>query len=200
MNVHAVVPVKDLREAKSRLGSILGPEARASLVLRMMDRVLSALQAAGVHDVCVVSPDLTVLDLASKHGATPLLQEGRGLNPALEDGRRWAMESGAAALLVLPADLPLLEPDDVRELLNETEAGFSITIAPDDVCSGTNALLLRPPDALPFFFGSDSFKEHLRAARERGLGARIVRRPGLAFDLDTAEDLAHACESKNTLI
>ncbi|MEJ7632936.1 MAG: 2-phospho-L-lactate guanylyltransferase [Rubrobacteraceae bacterium] len=190
MSVFAVVPVKDLREAKSRLRSILGPEARATLALRMMDRVLSAVRDAGVEDVSVVSPDITVLDLASKHGATPLLQQGRGLNPALEEGRRWAMERGASALLVLPADLPLLEPDDVRELLNETEEGSSVTIAPDDARSGTNALLLRPPDALPFFFGPDSFEEHLRAARKRGLGVRIVERPNLAFDLDTRKDLA----------
>jgi len=190
MSVFAVVPVKDLREAKSRLRSILGPEARATLALRMMNRVLSAMRDAGVEDVSVVSPDRTVLDLASKHGATPLLQQGRGLNPALEEGRRWAMERGALALLALPADLPLLEPDDVRELLNETQEGSSVTIAPDDARSGTNALLLRPPDALPFCFGPDSFEEHLRAARKRGLGVRIVERPNLAFDLDTRKDLA----------
>lgn len=190
MSVFAVVPVKDLREAKSRLRSILGPEARATLALRMMDHVLSAVRDAGVEDVSVVSPDRTVLDLASKHGATPLLQQGRGLNPALEEGRRWAMERGASALLVLPADLPLLEPDDVRELLNETEEGSSVTIAPDDARSGTNALLLHPPDALPFLFGPDSFEEHLRAARKRGLGVRIVEQPNLAFDLDTRKDLA----------
>lgn len=190
MNVHAVVPVKDLREAKSRLRSILGPEVRAGLALRMMDCVLSALYGAGVGNVSVVSPDGTVLDLASKYGATSLLQESGGLNLALEEGRKWAMESGASALLVLPADLPLLKPDDVRELLNEPDGGSSVIIAPDDARSGTNALLLRPPDTLPFFFGSGSFEEHLRAARKRGLGVRIVERPGIAFDLDTRTDLA----------
>ncbi len=189
MSVFAVVPVKDLREAKSRLRSVLDPEARANLALRMMDRVLSALRGADVDDVCVVSPDLTVLGAASKFGATPLLQENRGLNPALEEGRRWAVQRGASALLVLHADLPLLEPDDVRELLETAEESAPVTISPDDARSGTNALLLSPPDALSFFFGPDSFEKHLRASRERSLGVRVVERPGITFDLDTREDL-----------
>lgn len=190
MTVFAVVPVKELREAKSRLRTVLEPEARADLALRMMDHVLLAIRDAGVEDVCVVSPDETVLDLASKSGATPLVQDDRGLNPALETGRRWASWQGASALLVLPADLPLLEPTDVRALLEETQKGPSIIVSPDGERSGTNALILRPPDALPFHFGPDSFARHLRAARERDLGVRIVERPGLAFDLDTAGDLA----------
>lgn len=190
MSVSVIVPVKNLREAKSRLRSILDPEARAELALRMMDRVLSALRGADVDDVCVVSPNRTVLELASEQGVTPLVQESRGLNPALVQGRRWAVEGGASAVLVLPADLPLLEPDDVRALLKEVGGGLPVTIAPDEARAGTNALLLRPPDALSFLFGPDSFEEHLRAARERGLGVRVVERPGLAFDLDTGGDLA----------
>ncbi|MBA3426082.1 MAG: 2-phospho-L-lactate guanylyltransferase [Rubrobacteraceae bacterium] len=189
MRVYAIVPVKDLREAKSRLRSALDPEARADLALRMMEHVLSALREANVENVCVVSPDETVLNFASKSGATPLVQESRGLNRALELGRRWAMEHGASELLVLPADLPLLEPEDVRALL-EIEDYSAISISPDDARSGTNAFLLRPPDALTFHFGPGSFEKHLRAARERGLGVRIVERPGIAFDLDTAGDLA----------
>lgn len=190
VSVSAVVPVKELREAKSRLRSALDPEARAVLALRMLYRVLSALRGAGVETVCVVSPDPTVLELAPERGAVPLIQRSRGLNPALEEGRRWAAERGTSSLLVLPADLPLLDPADVRVLVQGAEGGEPVTIAPDDACSGTNALLLRPPDALPFIFGPDSFEKHLREARQRGLEVRVVERSGLAFDLDTGEDLA----------
>ncbi len=108
-DVSAVVPVKDLRGTKSRLAPILDPGARAGLTLYMMGRVVCAIAEAGVEDVCVVSPDRMVLEEAKRRGATPLVQESRGLNPALEEGRRRAMELGASALLVRPADLPLLE-------------------------------------------------------------------------------------------
>ncbi len=194
MSVFAVVPVKDLWGTKSRLKPILNPGARAGLTLYMMGRVVSAISRAGVENIGVVSPDRIVLDEARKRGATPLLQESQGLNPALEEGRRWTMERGGSSLLVLPADLPLIDAEDVSAVLEgvgDTLVGetLSVTISPDGVHAGTNALLLRPPNALPFAFGPGSYEAHLQAAQERGLDVRVCERPHLAFDLDTAEDL-----------
>lgn len=189
MNVFAVVPVKDLWGTKSRLAPVLNPGARAGLTVYMMGRVISALSGAGVERVCVVSPDRVVLSQARERGAMPLLQQSRGLNPALEEGRRRAVEEGASSLLVLPADLPLIESDDVRALLEET-APSSVVISPDGARSGTNALLLSPPDALPFAFGPGSFEAHLSSARERGLEVLVRENSHLAFDLDTVDDLA----------
>ena len=192
--VSAVVPVKDLQGTKSRLAPILDPGARAGLTLYMMGRVVNAIRSAGVEDVCVVSPDRIVLDEAQRRGATPLLQESRGLNPALEEGRQRALELGASTLLVFPADLPLLDEDDVRAVLRAA-GGRSAVISPDGARSGTNALLIRPPDALPFAFGPDSFEAHLEAARRRGLDFEVCERPHLAFDLDTAGELARLKKS-----
>ena len=196
MNVLAVVPVKDLWGTKSRLKPILNPGARAGLTLYMMGRVVSAISGAGVENVCVVSPDPIVLDEARRRGAEPLLQESRGLNPALEEGRRWAMDRGTTSLLVLLGDLPLLDAEDVSAVLEQVGETPSVTISPDGVHAGTNALLLRPPDALPFAFGPGSYEAHLRAARERGLDVRVCERPHLAFDLDTAEDLGRLKENE----
>ena len=196
MSVFAVVPVKDLWGTKSRLKPILDPGARAGLTLYMMGRVVSALKEAGVENVCVVSPDRVVLNHARERGAETLQQESRGLNPALEEGRRWAMGRDASVLLVLPADLPLLDAQDVRAVLEEGGEAPSVTISPDGAHAGTNALLLRPPDALPFVFGLGSYEAHQQAARERGLDVRVIERPHLSFDLDTAEDLARLEEKE----
>ena len=195
-SVFAVVPVKDLAGTKSRLKPILNPGARAGLTLYMMGRVVAALRGARVENVGVVSPDWIVLGEARERGATPLGQESRGLNPALEEGRRWAMDRGASALLVLPADLPLLLPEDVREVMGKMGEQPSVVISPDQARTGTNALLLRPPEALPFAFGPDSYEAHLQAARERGLDVRVCEHPHLAFDLDTADDLARMKEAR----
>ena len=187
--VYTVVPVKDLSGTKSRLAPVLDPAARAGLTLYMMGRVVTRALEAGVDAVGVVSPDPIVLDEALRRGATPLAQKSRGLNPALEEGRLWATENGASALLVLPADLPLIETEDVREVLAGA-AGAPIVVSPDGARSGTNALLLRPPDALPFLFGPNSFEAHLQAARDLGVEARLCENGHLSFDLDTAGDLA----------
>jgi 2-phospho-L-lactate/phosphoenolpyruvate guanylyltransferase len=188
--ISAVVPVKDLRGTKSRLAPVLNPGARAGLTLYMMGRVVAAIQEAGVEDICVVSPDRIVLAEAERRGAIPLIQESRGLNPALEEGRRRALDLGASTLLVLPADLPLLDAEDVRAVLEEAGEGPSVVISPDGVRSGTNALLIQPPDALHFAFGPVSFEAHLEAARSRDLDVRVCERCHLSFDLDTAEGLA----------
>jgi 2-phospho-L-lactate/phosphoenolpyruvate guanylyltransferase len=192
--VSVVVPVKDLKGTKSRLAPILDPGARAGLTLYMMGRVVAAIREAGIEDVCVVSPDRIVLNEAQRRGATPLVQESRGLNPALEEGRRRALDLGAHTLLVLPADLPLLDAADVRAVLEAAEDS-PVVIAPDGARSGTNALLIRPPEVLPYSFGPDSFDAHLVAARTRGLDFRVCERPHLAFDLDTAGDLARLKKS-----
>ena len=188
--VSAVVPVKDLRGTKSRLAPVLDPGARAGLTLYMMGRVVAAIREADVEDVCVVSPNRMVLEEALRRGAAPLLQESRGLNPALEEGRRRALELGASTLLVLPADLPLLDAGDVRTVLEVVGEGPSVVISPDGARSGTNALLIQPPDLLPFAFGPESFQAHLGAAHRRDIRVKVCERPHLAFDLDTAGDLA----------
>ena len=187
--VYTVVPVKDLQGTKSRLAPVLDPAARAGLTLYMMGRVVTRALEAGVDAVGVVSPDPIVLDEALKRGATPLVQKSRGLNPALEEGRLWATHNGASALLVLPADLPLIEPEDVRAVL-AGGASAPVVVTPDGTRTGTNALLLRPPDALPFLFGPESFRAHLQAAGDRDIEARVCENGHLSFDLDTAGDLA----------
>lgn len=187
----AAVPVKDLFGTKSRLAPLLDPGSRAGLTLYMMKHVVSVLRRAGIpsSNLCVVSPDALVLETAAGAGAVPLFQESSGLNPALGEARQWAVSRGAASLLVLPADLPLLRPGDVGDLLSAGEES-PVAIAPDAGETGTNALVLSPPDAIPFLFGSGSYRAHLEAARRRGVGVRECRLPDLSFDIDTVEDLA----------
>jgi 2-phospho-L-lactate/phosphoenolpyruvate guanylyltransferase len=191
MTLFAVVPVKDLVGTKSRLRPILNAGSRAGLTIYMMKNVLAALRGAGVEHACVVSPDRIVLKMAGEGGAIPLLQKSRGLNPALEEARDLAVERGASALLIFPADLPLLRASDVEAVLEtagEDEEPL-VVISPDATGTGTNALLLRPPEALPFLFGPKSFDDHLSAARERGVSTRRCERTRISFDLDTVEDL-----------
>ena len=192
MTLFAIVPIKHLTGTKSRLKPVLNPSGRAGLTIYMMKNVLTALKGAGVQHFCVVSPDLIVLQYAEEEGAATLLQESHGLNQALEEGRDWAVEKGASALLVLPADLPLLGAPDVEAVVEEAEGGEDplVVASPDATGTGTNALLLRPPDAVPFLFGPNSFDAHLSAAREREIPTRVCERIRLSFDLDTVGDLA----------
>ena len=175
MRTVALVPIKALTAAKSRLAAALDPAARAALTLRALGNVLAALDTPGIAARVVVTPDAAVLRAAEAAGATGLRQEGEGLNEGLAQGRVWAVAAGAEALLIVLGDLPLLARADVDAILDLADRPGVAVFAPDRHGAGTNALLLRPPDALPFAFGVGSLA---RPRPRRGVwpAAALVRR------------------------
>ncbi|HEX8939842.1 MAG TPA: 2-phospho-L-lactate guanylyltransferase [Candidatus Limnocylindrales bacterium] len=189
----AVVPVRSLETAKSRLGEPLDAEEREAFVAAMLRRAVRAGLDGGLADVLVVSPDPEALELARMAGATPLHQASEGLNEGLADARAAAMGSGATALLVLPTDLPALSGPEVARLVERAARAVVpgrplVALVPDRHASGTNALLVSPPDAIPFRFGEGSRARHAAAADEAGATYLELDSP-LALDIDTADDL-----------
>lgn len=190
MRTVALVPIKALTAAKGRLAAALDPAARASLTLHALGSVLAALDTPGIAARAVVTPDEAVLRAAGAAGAIGLRQDGGGLNEGLAQGRAWAVAAGAEALLIVLDDLPLLARADVGALLDLADRPGVAVFAPDRHGMGTNALLLRPPDALPLAFGVGSLARHRAAATVHGLLPRWYDAPGTALDLDTPADLA----------
>jgi 2-phospho-L-lactate guanylyltransferase len=190
MKLHGIVPVKALGGAKSRLATVLTPAERRRLVLDMFEQVLGTLRRACVSAVWVVSADPEVLAIAAARGANPVLEQGVGLNAALEQARRAAHAAGAEALVVVPADVPLLTPGDLAALLALLQGGADVALAPDGAGRGTNALALRAGAKLPFSFGEGSAERHMRLAADQGLTARRFHSPTLALDVDDQPSLA----------
>ncbi|MEK6709184.1 MAG: 2-phospho-L-lactate guanylyltransferase [Nitrospinota bacterium] len=186
----ALVPARDFRTAKRRLASALDEGARDRLGRWMLGRVLGALEGArGVDRVAVLSDAAEVLALAGERGAKGIRCPARDLNADLEAGRAWALKEGAGALLVVPADLPLLQAAEVERMLAAGREGGSAVLAPSPD-GGTNGLLLRPAGALPFAFGPESFARHWALAEARGLRAVRLESPGFGLDVDRPDDLA----------
>ncbi len=197
MTVFAIVPVKDLEETKSRLSPFLTPKEREMLTLTMLDHVLATLREVDVvEQFGVVSPSPRALFVAEEAKATALLQESRGLNNALEEGRNWAISEGASSLLVLPADLPYLSVFDVQMLATISRDERVAVISPDEADEGTNALLMRPGDAMPFAFGPGSYEIHQRTAKKHGLEVEIYKPASVSHDVDTLEDLQALIDSR----
>lgn len=184
-----VVPVRALAGAKSRLGSVLDAEERAALVLRLLDRTLTAAAVArSVGDVIVTSPDPAVLRRAQRRGVRGIAQRSSGLNAALDEAARAIRPPGR--LLVLPGDLPGVTAHAIDELGAAADrAGAPVAVlAPDRHGRGTNALLLDPPGAIPFAFGTDSRAAHRAMAEAAGVAYVEVTGP-LSLDIDTPDDL-----------
>lgn len=187
--LHAIVPVKHLSRAKMRLAPVLASDERRVLVLAMLTDVLRALRVAPQIDyVTVISHDALVLAQATEHGALALRDAATSLNGALTQAAAHATHQGAAALLVLPADVPFVTPRDIDALIAALDRGPGAVLAPSPD-GGTNGLLVRPPLALPFLFGTDSLAHHRSAAQAHNVPVKIVHLPGLERDIDQPDDL-----------
>ena len=90
----------------------------------------------------------------------------------------------------MPGDCPALDPREVDELLAGAMSAPDVVIVPDRHGTGTNALLLAPPDAIAPSFGPGSRERHEQAAAASGARWRVAEPRSLVLDVDTAEDLA----------
>jgi 2-phospho-L-lactate guanylyltransferase len=208
----AVVPIRSLEGAKSRLGGLLDAEERQDLVRLLLERTIAAARATPAIDtVVVVSPDPVVLELAGRLGGHPLAQiwpdhvwpdhdggSSGGLNEGLAEAIQWAGAAGAEAVLILPADLPSISPAAIHQVVATAAAALVpgrplVLVVPDRHGRGTNALLLRPPDVIRPSFGEDSRLAHQAAAARAGALAIELDGP-LGLDLDLPADLSLAEE------
>jgi 2-phospho-L-lactate/phosphoenolpyruvate guanylyltransferase len=182
--IDALVPLRSLAGAKSRLTSVLAESARVRLVEDMLGVVLAALQRVpAVASIAVVSQAPLVLPA----GVVRIADAGDGLNVALTTAVA-ARPEPHGEVLIVAADLPLIDAAAIVRLLVAGE-GADAAIARDRAGQGTNALWLRRPGDFGLQFGVGSARAHAREALR--LGWRLVASdvPALAFDVDTAADL-----------
>lgn len=190
MRATAVLPIKRFAAAKSRLGDALDPDERRLLALAMAEDVLEALEdAERFDDVIVVTGEPAAAELAERRGLIRVDdRDDAGHSEAAAAGVRVALNSGAAAVALLPGDCPLIDAGELDRAVGAMRRG-TVGVVPDRDGSGTNGLLLCPPDAIEPSFGPDSRERHLDLARRAGIEAGIVPIASLALDLDTPDDL-----------
>lgn len=190
MRATAIVPVKRFGAAKQRLSDVLAPEQRAALAAAMLSDVLEALaEAKLVERVLVVSGEPRVAELLAGRDADLLDDPAdAGHSEAALIGVSGAVARGAGCVAVLPGDCPLLKSGELDRAIAAATEG-SVGVIPDRHGSGTNGLILRPPDLIGPAFGPGSRERHLRLASEVGAEAVVLRIESLGLDLDTGGDL-----------
>lgn len=198
----ALVPIRGLETAKTRLGEGLDPEERVELVTRLLRQTLVATRdARRIDGTIVVTMDPAAAGIAKELHAVGLVERAPGLNEAIEAARSVAIARGATAILVLPADLPSVAAGSVDDLLARADGAATaaavdsgaavVALVADRHGQGTNALVVSPPDVIAPAFGGRSRETHERAAV--AAGARYIELDGpLSLDLDTPADLLAA--------
>ena len=148
---------------------------------QLLTGVLTATREADVGPVTVVSGEELSLN-----GVPRFDDRGLAWNDALAQAMSLVVHEPIAA--IVSADLPWVSADEIRELVSSTpERGMAVARALD---GGTNAVSMRPPSVVRTCFGEPSSAAlHAGIAKDAGLESRILDLPGLAFDIDTPEDL-----------
>jgi len=192
MRTIAILPLKSFDLAKQRLAGALGNGARQALVNAMFQDVLAALRRVErIEAIAVVTANTTAARAAAVENV-PVLDDPdeAGHDEAALIGVRHALAEGFDRVLLIAGDTPLIDAGEVDALLDGCAAErLGLAVIPDRHGTGTNGLLIAPPDAVAPSFGPGSRERHLRLAAEAGVTARAVDVPSLAPDLDTPEDL-----------
>jgi 2-phospho-L-lactate/phosphoenolpyruvate guanylyltransferase len=191
MSTWAIIPVKPLNRAKSRLSDALTPEQRQHLAEMMFRHVLQVIrEVPEVIGTLVVSRDTKALAIAREYRARTVQESGQPeLNAALTRATQVVIGWRGDAVLVLPADLPLITPEDVSKIVGLSTDIPSVVIATDQHRDGTNALLVRPPGVIDYAFGVGSFARHIALAEKAGAVVQEFKSDRLALDIDMPADL-----------
>lgn len=194
--MHALLPLKDLVAAKTRLAGILAPSERRVLMQAMAEDVLAVLaEHAAVQRVTLLSDDPTAPLLAQRYGARHCAERSlgcRGLNAVLAAACAQLVAPVNAAgerIMILHADLPWLRAADLDAALAEHDATGGVLVGSDRAGQGTNLLLFGAEQVPDFHFGVDSCARHVAAARRSGQAVRVLQRSGIARDVDTPADV-----------
>lgn len=209
MKTFAIIPVKKFENGKTRLSSLLDADDRIHLSGLMLADTLSALAGAKSlqhNNIVVVSGDRRAEEIAAKRGAR-FIREDResGVNSAVELADCYCTDQGADATIVIPQDLPLLDPYDIDMACDMAENEKScIVICPSLRYDGTNLLLRKPPFAIKTYYDNDSYQAHIKSASKAGIAVKLYFSRKLMVDIDTPEDARQLAKevvegSSNTL-
>lgn len=191
MSIWAIIPVKPLNRAKSRLSHVLSPEERQQLAEMMFRRVLEVVRTVPqIMGTLVVSRDSKAIGIARDYGARTVQESGTPeLNLALMRATQVIMRWKVTATLILPADLPLIAGEDIAGMIEMGQADRSVVIATDKHEDGTNAMLLRPPGLIEYAYGPGSYRRHIELARAAGAIVKTYHSERLSLDIDMPDDL-----------
>ncbi len=185
--IAVIVPMKPLSSAKSRLSPALSANERSTLSLSMLRRVLLA-AGPPAERIWVVGGDDLVREAATSLGAAWTADQGAGLNAALEVAFARAAREQLCAMY-LPADLPLVDADDVRGMIDASRSGRALTLAPASRDGGTNGIIVPLGSRFRPALGRGSFQRHRNQASRHGVEPVVFTSDGLGLDLDVPADL-----------
>jgi 2-phospho-L-lactate/phosphoenolpyruvate guanylyltransferase len=186
-----LIPVKDPTHAKTRLAELLSEGERRRLAWAMFEDLSRAVAAARKPDRVVMVTNFTpAIERAHDLGWDVLVEESQISESASVDwASRILSERGFDTVMRLPADLPLVQPADIDDLLSIELDSPGALLVPSREGTGTNAIIRTPPTLFPSRFGPNSFALHKQEAARIGVECVVVNNIRIALDIDEPADV-----------
>ena len=187
----AVIPVKQISQAKQRLSKILSSEERRDFFSAMLEDVLSMMVKIDFFEKIILATNCPhAISIGGRHGITHFeTGPDDGLNLAAGETVNHLLENGISDMFLIPADIPLITEEEINSAIKAHPSAPSLTIIPSRDKLGSNCLLLSPPSRMPLKFGPDSYFRHLEIAKSNGLKINPMELPGFGLDIDEPKDL-----------
>jgi 2-phospho-L-lactate guanylyltransferase len=190
MHASLLIPVKNLTNAKQRLGEALDQPQRSQLAEAMLRDVMTA--AAGVTgrlDVYLVTGDAHAQNMAAEFNFG-VIEDTRNESEtaAIEMATAWCERQGYDTTVVVPGDIPLITAAELHRVLDAVPAEGAVFVPAYDR-RGSNCILRRPASIIPLRFGNDSFLPHCEAMKQTGKPLIILEMPGIGLDIDNPLEL-----------
>jgi len=183
-----LLPVKEFSNAKQRLNPALDGRARAGLARAMLMDVLTALRRARAPErVVVFTAADEALAMARALGFQTIIEKSIDGHSVAINHLIDEFSASSSRILAIAGDLPKLLPSEIDFALNA--ASEPVTLLPSRDWTGTNGVVFLPPARIAMEYGEGSFRRHLSKAAAAGLQSDVIDLPGIAFDIDTPEDL-----------
>jgi len=183
-----LLPVKDFQNAKQRLAPGIDASVRADLARAMLEDVLNSIsKAQSPQRVVVFTASPEVIQMIRPFGFEVVLEKSVAGHSAAVNHMVEELFASSTRILSLAGDLPCLVPSEIDFALNFPSE--PITLIPSRDWTGTNGVVFIPPARIAMEYGEGSFRRHLSKASASGHRSEVMSLPGIAFDIDTAEDL-----------
>ena len=187
----AVIPVKQISQAKQRLSKILSPVERRDFFSAMLEDILSIIVKIDFFEKIILATNCPhAISIAGRHGITHFeTGPDDGLNQAAGETVNHLLENGIRDMFLIPGDIPLITEEEINSVLKAHPSAPSLTIIPSRDKLGSNCILLSPPSRMPLKFGPESYFRHLEIAQTNGLKVNPMEFPGFGLDIDEPKDL-----------
>ena len=189
MKIAAIIPVKTFSKAKTRLN--LPSNQRDAICKIMLEEVVRTISnTKNINKIIVVSKDDEALKISKKFNVKEIFDDDEsGVNHAVSLADNYLENSEFDASIVFPQDIPLIQSQDIDNLIRFQKSPQSVLVVPSRRFDGTNALLRMPTNLMKTHYDEDSYKIHLEVGKSLTSNTSLIFLRRIMLDIDNQEDL-----------